>query len=406
MPGGQGYRQLLGMPMPRRLALASLPADLADWLDYAAVIALLVYVNGEGPFVLAALAVALGLPYVVVGPVLALWVDRTPLRRVLVLANLGRAVVTLGLVFAGNSLIVLLLVFLRGCVDSAFTPARQSAIQATTPPELLSSANGLHQSINQTSKIAGPALGGLLLGLAPVQAIFAVNAGLSLLAVLIVLRVQLPERPRHEGVAEETLWTRLTAGIGEYRRSRLLLLALIFSSCAYFAFFLYDTLIVLLGKGFGLNASDFGLSIAASGLGGLFGALLAGRIAASRPLTAMAGAALLNGAGSLIIAIAAMSGLMLPAWAFFGAMALLGGASGFMMVPYRTVLQQTAPPDRIARVFSAGEAVTTVVMLVAPFIGSAIATAWGPPAAFLAGAIVLIALGAGTFIVAPRFTSR
>ncbi|MDB5535712.1 MAG: putative NreB protein, partial [Devosia sp.] len=35
------YRALLALRVPRRLALASIPADFADWLDYAAVVALL-----------------------------------------------------------------------------------------------------------------------------------------------------------------------------------------------------------------------------------------------------------------------------------------------------------------------------------------------------------------------------
>jgi hypothetical protein len=46
------------------LALASIPADFAVWLDYAAIIALLVFVWGEGPFVLALFAFCLTLPYV------------------------------------------------------------------------------------------------------------------------------------------------------------------------------------------------------------------------------------------------------------------------------------------------------------------------------------------------------
>jgi len=62
-------------------------------------------------------------------------------------------------------------------------------------------------------------------------------------------------------------------------------------------------------------------------------------------------------------------------------------------VPYRTIIQSATPPDRIARVFAAGEAVITVVMLSAPFIGSAIASAYGTGAAFLCGGLLLLGLG-------------
>jgi MFS family permease len=138
-----GYAALLKLPVPRRLALASVPADFSDWLDYAAVVALVVFAWGEGPVALAMFALALSLPYVLVGPFVAVLVDRAPTRTVLVLSNLGRGLATLGFAFAGDTLVLLALVFLRGCIDSAFTPARQAAIQASTPEHLRGVAAGL-----------------------------------------------------------------------------------------------------------------------------------------------------------------------------------------------------------------------------------------------------------------------
>lgn len=394
-----GYASLLRLPVPRRLAFASVPADFADWLDYAAVIALLVFAWGEGPFVLALFAFVLTLPYVAVGPLLAVYVDRTPLARVLVLSNIGRALTTLALVVAPSTAAVLGLVFLRACVDSAFGPARQAAIQASTPPEMLGTANGLHHAINQTSKIAGPAMGGLLLALIPAQAVFGINAVLSLLAAALVWGIALPARPKPETEAPTKFFADLLAGVAEFRRSRLLLAALVFSSVAYFAFFLYDALIALLTQEFGLGATAFGISIAASGGGGLLGALLSGRLAARWPMPTMIWAAIFSGLVTLALALAAIVGYALPELLFYAVMALAGGSTAFMLVPYRTIVQREAPPDRIARVFAAGEAIIMAVMLSAPFIGSAIAAAYGTPVAFAAGSAMLIALGLASSLV-------
>ncbi|HEV7292355.1 MAG TPA: MFS transporter [Devosia sp.] len=394
-----GYASLLRLPVPRRLACASVPADFADWLDYAAVIALLVFTWGEGPFLLALFAVVLTLPYVAVGPLLAVYVDRTPLARVLVLSNIGRALTTLALVVAPSTAAVLGLVFLRACVDSAFGPARQAAIQASTPPEMLGTANGLHHAINQTSKIAGPAMGGLLLALIPAQAVFGINAVLSLLAAALVWGIALPVRSKPETEAPTKFLADLFAGVAEFRRSRLLLAALVFSSVAYFAFFLYDALIALLTQEFGLGATAFGISIAASGGGGLLGAILAGRLAVRWPMATMIWAAIFSGLVTLALALAAIVGYALPELLFYAVMALAGGSTAFMLVPYRTIVQREAPPDRIARVFAAGEAIIMAVMLSAPFIGSAIAAAYGTPVAFAAGGAMLIALGLASSLV-------
>jgi predicted MFS family arabinose efflux permease len=384
-----GYRALLALRVPRRLALASIPADFADWLDYAAIVALLVFAWGEGPFVLALFGFALTLPYIAIGPLLAVYIDRTPLGRVLVLSNLGRCLTTLALVFASSTPLVLLLVFVRSSVDSAFTPARQAAIQASTPPALLASANGLHQAINQTSKIAGPALGGLLLAFMPAQSVFGLNAVLSLVAALSLIRLTLPPREARE---PSDLRTEITAGAAEFRRNRRLLLALVFSAVAYFAFFLYDALIALLAADFGLGATAFGIGIAASGAGGLIGALVAGRLA-SHPIACMTWSAVFCGCVTVAVALAAMAHLVVPAWLYFIALGLMGGSTAFMLVPYRTIVQAETPPDRIARVFATGEALITAVMLSAPFIGSLIATAYGTGAAFLSGGALVLLLG-------------
>ncbi|MCW5695981.1 MAG: MFS transporter [Bauldia sp.] len=397
------YRRLLALPAPRRLALASVPADFADWLDYAAVIALLVFVRGEGPFALAFFAVALVVPYVVIGPLFAVLVDRTSLRRVLVLSNLGRAIVTAFLLLQPSTALVLALVFLRASVDSAFTPARQAAIQASTPVDLLSAANGIHQAINQTSKIVGPALGGIWIAALPIQSVFAANIVLSLVAAAVAARVILPARETAPAAERESFVRQATAGIREFRRNRLLMAVLIFVCITYFSYFLHDALIALLAADLSLGADIFGLSIAASGFGGLVGSLLAGRWSATHPILWMAAFAVLGGAVTVTFASLVLAGAPLGAAAFLAATGMMGFASGATLVPYRTIVQREVPPDRIGRASAAGEAAITGAMVIAPFGGSAIAAAFGTAAAFVAGGAIQLVLGLATpFVPALR----
>ena len=393
--------ELLKLPVQRRLLLVSLPADFADWLDYVAVVAVIVYGWGHGPLALAAVALALTLPYVLIGPVIATWVDRTDIRRVLLLTNLGRGVLTLGLAVAPNLEMLLAMIFLRAAVDSAFTPARQAAIQLATPAPLLMAANGLHQGVNQTSKILGPALGGLLLAAMPAQGVFVVNAGLSLVAFAVLLGLRLPERLPAVDL-HENFWTRLTGGIVEFGRNRRLLEVLVFAASAHFIWFLYDTQIAFLNDLFGYDATVFGISIAASGVGGLLGAVLAGTVKRTKPLLMMALPALLSAAVTIALALAAVRGWGIALPLYLAAFAVMGGTSVFMLVPYRAVIQTETPPDRIARVSAAGEAVMIVAMMAAPFLGSLITAGWGVPAPFLAGGLLLGLLGAAGLAMAFR----
>ncbi len=349
---------------------------------------------GEGPFVLAIFAVALSVPYVIIGPVLAVLVDRIPLKRTLLLTNLGRAAATLGLAVAPNTVFVLVLVFVRAAIDSAFTPARQGAIQATTPPELLARANGVHHAINQTSKIAGPALGGLLLAVMPAQSVFLLNAVLSLIAAALIASIVLPQREVDPGTPPERFFKELPAGVAEIRRNKLLLIALVFSAVAYFAIFLYDALIALLTDEFGFTETVFGFGIAASGAGGVLAAFLAGYVPVRHALLSMVGAAAFSGVVTSALAMAAILAWPLNVWLLYLALGSMGGGAAFMLVPYRTIVQRETPPDRIGRVHASGEAVIVTVMLSAPFIGSAIAETFGTGTAFLGGGLVLLGLAA------------
>lgn len=393
------YRRLLALQAPRRLALASIPADFSDWLDYAAVIALLVFVRGEGPFALAWFAVVLVVPYVVIGPLFAVMVDRVSLRQVLILSNVGRALATALLLLQPSTPLVLVIVFLRASIDSAFSPARQAAIQASTPVDLLSAANGIHQAINQTSKIVGPALGGLWIASLPIQSVFAANIVLSLVAAAVAAGVILPPREARPQEQREPFLRQVTAGIREFRRNRLLSAVLVFVCITYFSYFLHDALIALLADDLGLGADIFGLSIAASGFGGLIGSLLAGRWSATHPILWMAAFAVLGGSVTVTFAGVVLADVDLGAASFLIATGMMGFASGATLVPYRTIVQREVPPDRIGRASAAGEAAITGAMVIAPFGGSVIAGAFGTAAAFVAGGAIQLLLGLTTPLI-------
>ncbi len=74
----------------RRLLAAQIPADFADLLDFVAIAALLTYDWHAPPMVFAWFAVAMALPYLLIGPLAGLLVDRVDTRLALIASNLGR----------------------------------------------------------------------------------------------------------------------------------------------------------------------------------------------------------------------------------------------------------------------------------------------------------------------------
>jgi len=378
----------------RRLIAAGVPADFADWFDYVAIVALLAFYWQEGPFSLALLAVVLGTPYVTAGPFAGAMVDRADLRAVLIFANLGRALTTAALIFAPSVLMVLVLVLVRGVIDSAFTPARQAAIQILAQQDQLDTVNSLVHGINQLSKIAGPAVAGLLLLRLTPQLIFGVNAAISLLAALMVLRIDIPVRQLAAQGQKETLISGVSSGFAEVMRNPKLLAAIVFAAISMFAVFFYDAFISLLTINFGFATSIYALTVAAVGGGGVLGAIIAAKTNfGDRHLAIMAAGALVSGAAIVALSLFSIFGYKLPVLAFVAVFFAVGVCTAFIQIPYRSLLQHEAPAGKIARVVATGEAVSVIAMLSAPLLGGILVYQFGIGFAFLAGGVLLIMAG-------------
>ncbi|EYD73030.1 MFS transporter [Limimaricola hongkongensis] len=377
------------------LLLAQVPADFADWLDFVAVTALLAFTWSAPTQAFAWLAVGLGLPYLTVGLVAGALVDRLDLNRVLVWSNIGRAVATAALILAPDWPVLVAIIFARGCADAFFTPAKQAALQARTMEADLIFANGLSHSINQSSKIVAPALGGAMLAFLDPQGVFAINAVVSMLAGLVLSRLDpferegpaRPPRPILHDVAE---------GLRLVRRSPVLRAAISLMALGFFAMFFYDTLIAPLVKALGQDETALGLCLAAVGAGGVLGGLLIGGARGTGGAFATIAAG--NTAAALILGglgLAEMLGWIAPLWLLLALFGLAGVVSALSLVPYRALIQSGAGPGGVGRVSALSEGANAAALLVAPFLGAALAEAVSVGAAFVAGGTVTLVI-AGT----------
>lgn len=393
-------RAAMALPGLRRLLVAQVPADFADWLDFVAVGALIVYGWSLGAEALAFMTLAMGLPYVLVGPVAGAMVDRTDLRLALVASNLGRSVATLSLAFAGNIGVLLVLLFVRSTADAFFTPAKQSAIQAVTPRDMLVPANGISHSINQVSKVAGPAVGGLLLAFLHPSQVFFINALLSASAALLLMGMRFERHPEVGGEGSSLLqdWR---SGISEFRDKPILGLALILMGTGMFFAFLYDALIPLLAKALSFDQSVFGFAIAAAGAGGVLGGLAIGSLGNRLPPLVVMGLGFGIPAPLVIFGGAApLMQISMHPGVFIVLFAVIGLATAAIFVPYRTLIQTESAPDKIGRTSAVGEAFVTVSALVAPFAGAALSHLLGVGWAFIIGGAALAVLGLSSAIAA------
>ncbi|MGH3351682.1 MAG: MFS transporter [Nocardioides sp.] len=166
-------------------------------------------------FEMGLLAAAGYLAWILIGLPAGAIVQRLPLRRVQVLADLARAAAILSVPlvwwFGGLTLIQLLVVALAvNFAEVLFFAANTTFLPSVVPKEQLTSRNSLISGTHAATQLGGPSLGGLL-----VQVIGAVPAlfvdALSYLGSAILLQ-RLPERRQSQGDTSESIASMVAEG--------------------------------------------------------------------------------------------------------------------------------------------------------------------------------------------------
>jgi MFS family permease len=385
-------------------------SDLGDWLDFLALITLIVYRWNLGPSALAALSVAVAMPFAVIAPLSGVWADRLPRKTVMVAADLIRALVVFGLVFAPNLATALALVFVRGVFSTFFGPARQATIALVVPQDDLLAANSLSQLSFQLTKILGPMLGGLLVAAVGPRAAFMVDAVTFLISAAFI--VQLPNIASAAQTKEETaeqapsFWREFREGLSYLIHRRSLVLSVASNSVTLLIIFTFDSLGVLALRELGIGEALFGFTIGSIGLGTAAGAIAIGQWGKRiHPFVTM-GAGQIG--GGLVVAILGVAVTLhargMGTWVIV--YLLIGLAAAAVFVPYGYVIQVETPPELLGRVFATAGGIQNAVLLMVPPLGAVLAEFWGVGFVFTAVGIALALLGLVVFSLRPAIATQ
>ncbi|WP_158299925.1 MFS transporter [Glycomyces paridis] len=324
----------LAYPGFRVYAAGQLVGTLAFWLQTTAVSWLVLELSGNSGTALGwTLALQFG-PYLLFGLQGGKIADGFDKRKILLLCSLGSAAVTATLgavVLTGHVELWMIYVgmFAFGSVAVIEGPARQAFYSELVDIEALPNAVGLGSAIFNTSRIAGPALAGVLIAFTSTGAVIAVCSVVFLgpaISCAVLLRRSLtnPVRRRADsGGIREAL---------RYTAARPDLIAVLFVSLLVsgFTFNFALTLSMLARTEFDTGADSYGLLLTALAVGALTGSLASGRRSGRPSLSTMLTSSVLLGVGTLVVGFAP---------SLWSAMALLA-PTGFAMVYYAQAANQ------------------------------------------------------------------
>lgn len=264
-----------------RLWSAASLSSLADGTLKIA-LPLLARAHTDAPLLIAGVGFAATLPWLLFSLPAGAIVDRADRRRLLIGANLARAVLlsfaaVAGVAGAGSIPVLYVVAFGAGVAETLYASAAQAIVPRLVERDRLDRANSLQQIADQAAnQFAGPALGGLLAGLGVGVAL----GGPALVWALAAgMLVTLPGAFRASALGvRTTLAEDIAAGLRFLAASRVLRSVSLCVAITNFAGAAASAVFVVYavgaGSALGLAPTGFGLLMTASAVGSVAGSAL------------------------------------------------------------------------------------------------------------------------------------
>jgi MFS family permease len=366
------YRALKDAPESRKLLLGCAGTRIGYRASTVALVALS-YKLGDGALgVGGMIAILLG-PSMLVQPLAGSLVDRFQGKRTLVATTLLTAmlVATYMLLTATPSIWLLYTITLAmGIVQTFDMPAVEIRLMKLTPRTLRGTANAVQMLAITAGEIAGPVIGGLLLALAGVNAVFAFQIVMLLMFAGVIQR--LPERVAgatstedDEADQAEEAPAKGSGYLSLLRRQDVRLFTGVVMS-TYLLLYGTVTLYIVRAGELGLGDGSVGLFYTVMGVGSFVGSVLAGMggYATKRALGVAGIASVIAAMAFVLFGAAGSVFLALPA------LVLVGMVGDIEEIAAMTWFQNNLPERYYARFFS--------VFMMAASIGGLIGSLGAP----------------------------
>jgi hypothetical protein len=327
------------------------------------------------------------------------WADRLSRRRLMLISDLGRAVVqalTAALLLSGGAELWHLIVLsaLYGAFEAFFRPAAGGLTPALVPADELQQANALIGLAQNAGHVLGPALAGALIVLLSPGAAMAVDAATFVVSAGFLLALREPARQPHPPGHDPHFWRELKGGLAEVRARRWML-GFMPAFSAYHLIALPCVLAlgaVLADQELG-GAGAWAIITSAFGAGTIAGSVIGLRWKPPRPMLAAALAFVGASAQPAIIALAGST----AAIAAFEALAGVAVAIGFAQ--WETTLGRLIPDRALSRVTSLDWFTTVGLMPLGYAVAGPLADTFGLHETMIGAAILTAALFCGALAV-------
>ncbi len=338
----------------------------------------------------AALSIGAALPLVLLSPISGFVIDHWPVKRLLVLLCVGEGVICVGVGLWHGAVVTIALMALLSCFVAFSIPGYSALVPRIAGEQNIGSANSTMQSIQGLAAVAGPGLGGLLVGVWgqswPLY-LDAISFGLGALGTWLLVT---DRRPEPGAVRPKKGERDLGAGMRSVFADPILrplvitfvvfMLALVMINVAE-VFFITKTL--------HSTALMYGLVAASFGVGNIVGAVGAAKL--KQDDLSLSKAALSN---TFVVSVSIGAiGLVEHVGYIFPLLFVAGVAVGVINVAMTTLMTIRTPEAQRGRMFASVGAIFTSAQIGGTAIGGLILTIVAPRTVFqIAGIVTTVVL--------------
>lgn len=347
---------------------------------------------------IAFLLIALALPLATLGLVAGVFVDRWDRKRIMIVADVLRGVLTLGFVAAAaweQLWLIYLLSFLHSTISAFFSPARGAVTPLIVPQEGLLAANSLSQTTMVFIRVLGTAVAGILVGaLNAFNPAFIIDAVTFFVSAWFIAHLALPVKDgavekQDDQVTAKIILGQLTDGLKLIAHSRILVGILIAMSITMLGLGAVNVLLApMLVNDMGLPETWFGGLELAQTLGIISSGIFTTVLAAKFKPTHLISVSLL-----LLGAVLAFFAAINHVWQMFPALFIIGVTVTPINASIATIMQSSVDNALLGRVSSALGASIQTSNLLSMFLAGAVATAVGARNVFIISGVIVVLAG-------------
>ena len=392
-PAPLSLRDVLKISGFKRLWLAQIVSILGDFLAVFGVINLITFKWHGTPLQVTNVMIAFMIPMATIGPLAGVFVDRWNVKRTMIISDLIRAVLILGLVWVTNLQQIFVIFFLVSTVSSFFGPSQSVTLRTLVPMNGLMSANALMSQAFYTMRIIAPASAGLLVYWLGYSSCFYLDTASFVFSAAMLSTIAIVRVVSAKGTTEKTVGSVMkdyTAGSRFILTHPAISFVMMAMMTAMFVLSCFSPLIsVYVRDQLHAGTRSFGIISAMVGVGLIVGTQLVNALAKgfSKKHVALCG---LFGLSFATLVLALFQTRWLAGVSMFG----IGFTIAFIVVPAQTLMQQETPHEMLGRVSSSFMAVFSLSQLLGLVLSGSLANGIGVRRLFIASAVLLAVLSA------------